>query len=169
MGRDQDRDQEGEHHVLVAAEGHHHLRSLVEHAQRRAGPAEDRGQRHDDQDDAGDLGRFDQHLVEIAQRQRAVDHEPDEQAVDHRHHRGFRGREPPGPHAAQDQHRRHQAPDRIAQRAPERRARLILLGEAEAVLARLPEDRHQERHAREDAGDHARREQRRHGRLRHQH
>ncbi len=53
---------------------------------------------------------------------RAVDHHAHEQAVEHGHHGGFRGREPASAHAAQNQHRSGQAPGGFAQALPERRA-----------------------------------------------
>jgi hypothetical protein len=97
-------------------------RDRLHHADRRGRPGEHRGERHHDQDQRGEFARLHQHLVDVAQGERAIDEEADEEAVEHRHHGGFRRRERADPHAAEDHDRRQQAPERLLEALPQPRA-----------------------------------------------
>src|SRR5690606_29268445 len=95
---------------LAQAAVGHEVHHRVDQPEGVHGVREDTRQCDDDQDDAGDLGGVGEDVHDIAHPDRAVDHHADEQAVDDRDHGGFGRREPAGAHAAEDEHRRGQAP-----------------------------------------------------------
>ena len=122
------------------------------------GPGKDACQADHDQDDGGGLGGLDEQFEQVAQGERAVDHEADEETEDHGHHRGLGGGEPARAQAAQDEDRRGQS----AQEASLKDGQNLGLGsvlwiDAEVVLQAQEERRDDEQDTGQNARDDARR------------
>ncbi len=155
--------------VFAQAQPHDGGGDRLHHADGRGRPREHRRKRDHDQDQRGQLARLHQHLVDVTQRERTINEEADEQAVEHRHHGGLRGGECSHPHATENHDRRKQTPERLLERLPDAKALLVACLAAEILDDRDRDDRDQHHQPGEDAGEHAGRENRWHRHARRHH
>ena len=166
-GDQQQRLDADQHDDFRQAGAEHRLGQLVEGAECAARPGEDTGQGDHGEDDRRQFRRFHQDVVDVVPAEVAIDQGADRHAVEHRHHSGLGGREQAAADAAEDDHRRRQAPAGFLHALPEGRPDLAALG-LEPVPRRQPPADQKQGNAREDTGNQAGGEQCRYRGLGHQ-
>ena len=112
--------------------------TLLGRSRHRDQPGRHQRRRDQEHDHRGGLGRGDEDRVQLRQLQLAVDEHRDEQRVDRRHHGRLGRREDAELQADDDDHRQHQRPDALAQRAARPRRADLLRRADDGLLAHLP-------------------------------
>lgn len=148
-----------QHNPLVVRQGEQHGRTFFHQAHGGGHPGiKARAGHHNHDHGCGPHAggkNFEQHVQAV---DGAVNEHAHEQAIEHGHSRGLGGREHAAVNAAENDHRRHYAPEGLAQGLAHRLAALFA---PVALFARNDQHRAHDEQGHNDAGDKARREQRR--------